>query len=92
MKKINKIIDSNLNKDFASVNKKIDYSHFDFDKKKSFKLRYVLVPSICLFLIFPLCLMLVPLLVMVRINNTPKIIKKTYSINEIKKIESESFK
>ena len=35
MKKINKIIDSNLNKDFASVNKKIDYSHFDFDKKKN---------------------------------------------------------
>ena len=92
MKKINKIIDSNLNKDFDFVNKKIDYSHFDFDKKKSFKLRYVLVPSICLFLIFPLCLMLVPLLAMVRVNNTPKIIKKTYSINEIKKIESESFK
>ena len=67
-------------------------NNFDFDKKKSFKLRYVLVPSICLFLIFPLCLMLVPLLAMVRINNTPKIIKKTYSINEIKKIESESFK
>ena len=92
MKKINKIIDSNLNKDFASVNNKIDYSHFTFEKKKSFKLRYVLVPSICLFLIFPLCLMLVPLLAMVRINDTPKIIKKTYSINEIKKIESESFK
>ena len=85
MKKINKIIDSHLNKDFASVNKKIDYSHFTFDKKKSFKLRYVLVTSICLFLIFPLCLMLVPLLAMVRINNTPKIIKKTYSINEIKR-------
>ena len=92
MKKINKIIDSNLNKDFSSINEKISYSHFNLEKKEKFKLRYVLVPSICLFLVFPLCLMLLPLLSMIRINNKPRIIKKTYSINEIKRIESESFK
>ena len=87
MKKINKIIDSNLNKDFDFVNKKIDYSHFDFDKKKSFKLRYVLVPSIFLFLIFPLCLMLVPLLAMVRITIL-KSSKRHIQLTRLKKLRA----
>lgn len=92
MKKINKIIDDNLSKDFSSINEQIDYSRFTYDKRKRFKLRYVLVPSISLFLVIPICLMLVPLLSAIHVKSTAKVMKASYSINEIKKIESESFK
>ncbi|MCI5745761.1 MAG: hypothetical protein MR270_05710 [Erysipelotrichaceae bacterium] len=91
MKKTNKIFNSNLNADFNRIASQINYDEILDEKRKINTKKIVYKSVMAIALIIPICIILLPLVAFIEIDESAKMIKKSYSLNEIKNLQNESF-
>lgn len=91
MKLNNKDFNKNLNVNFENISNRIDYAQFSEKKTKGLKKRFlkIFIPVTCLGTVIIYCLATFGTF---EFENSGRMIKKTYSINEIKNLENNSFK